>query len=538
MLLRHLNNSLKTVLALALFMTINLILVNSAFAGTNFGQSPSSNNIIAMSHDPAGNILAIDSKGKVMRYDYLRWTVIHNEITSYSYDFAYYDVTLNRIVMQRTLSGVSQCCSVYDCNTNTYLFIDLVSPVISYNITDGENVKFFYRAGDLYCLKSHNAHSDGDYKGYIQLYKYTGTWNLVSDANGSGALTDILQTLSGLSADYNPNTDVIWMVCGQRLSYTNSSVCQYNFKTNTWTIVGPGAIFYGYDVVSIRCVDDNSIGVSYYRNSYGAFLYPQNTTLVSGANNSVPIFGPDAYRAYWECKDTVLYYGSTNMGDIGFRARGAVYDKYGNIFFGGDGGKVAVRDSGGMFHNNSDFYTDYVINYDIKNGVVQSLAAAQQAKASADLAAQNALNAYGAANSAKNAADTAASNALDSYNKANEAAINTIYNNQSAAYWAYLAANNINVDDTPPVIQKLSGANGATCTTKSSFSVVVNASDNKPGQLQARAKVDSGSFGSWVNIPQSAISVTLSTSGAHTITVEVKDAAGNVSSATMIAFRI
>ena len=88
------------------------------------------------------------------------------------------------------------------------------------------------------------------------------------------------------------------------------------------------------------------------------------------------------------------------MVDIGFRARGAVYDKYGNIFFGGDGGKVAVRDSGGMFHNNSDFYTDYVINYDIKNGVVQSLAAAQQAKASADLAAQNALNAYGAANSA------------------------------------------------------------------------------------------------------------------------------------------
>lgn len=157
--------------------------------------------------------------------------------------------------------------------------------------------------------------------------------------------------------------------------------------------------------------------------------------------------------------------------------------------------------------------------------------AATTASTNASTAATNAQNAYNAATTAATSASSAATNALNAYN-------NTIYDGESAAYWAYLAANNINVDDTPPVIQKLSGANGATCTTKSSFSVVVNASDNKPGQLQARAKVDSGSFGSWVNIPQSAISVTLSTSGAHTITVEVKDAAGNVSSATMIAFRI
>jgi len=182
------------------------------------------------------------------------------------------------------------------------------------------------------------------------------------------------------------------------------------------------------------------------------------------------------------------------------------------------------------FPNNQTGCGDwYFVNTDTI--AADTLHVAQDARDAANTAATNAQNAYNAATTAATSASSAATNALNAYN-------NTIYDGESAAYWAYLAANNINVDDTPPVIQKLSGANGATCTTKSSFSVVVNASDNKPGQLQARAKVDSGSFGSWVNIPQSAISVTLSTSGAHTITVEVKDAAGNVSSATMIAFRI
>lgn len=138
-------------------------------------------------------------------------------------------------------------------------------------------------------------------------------------------------------------------------------------------------------------------------------------------------------------------------------------------------------------------------------------------------AATNAQNAYNAANAAKASAD--------------QAAANTTYGGQSAAYWAYQAAQG-GADTTPPTIQKIGGLNGATCTTSGTFYVVVQATDNRVGQLQARAQVDGGTWTGWYNIPQNAIPVTLSSAGAHTITVEVKDAAGNSSQATMTAFRV
>lgn len=165
-----------------------------------------------------------------------------------------------------------------------------------------------------------------------------------------------------------------------------------------------------------------------------------------------------------------------------------------------------------------------------KSSADAAKSSADVAKTFANTAATNAQNAY-------NAANTAATNAQNAYNAADIAAAQTIYNGQSAAYWAYLAAQG-GVDITPSTIQKIGGLNGATCTTTGTFYVVVQATDNKAGQLQARAQVDGGTWTGWYNIPQNAIPVTLSSTGAHTITVEVKDAAGNSSQATMTAFRV
>ncbi len=186
--------------------------------------------------------------------------------------------------------------------------------------------------------------------------------------------------------------------------------------------------------------------------------------------------------------------------------------------------------------------------------VQQAVDAANAAKTSANTAATNASNAYSAANTAATNANNAYNTLLNgasnngkslstTYDKANTAATqatnaanNTVYNSQSAAYWAYLAANNAETDTTPPTI-KLTGLNGATCTTNSSFTVVISASDNKSGLLLAQAKVGSGAWGSWTNVPGN-LAVTLPTMGAHTITVQVKDAVGNISTANMTAFRL
>lgn len=89
-------------------------------------------------------------------------------------------------------------------------------------------------------------------------------------------------------------------------------------------------------------------------------------------------------------------------------------------------------------------------------------------------------------------------------------------------------------DSEAPVIDSIQGEGGATCSTGGTFNVTVSATDNMPGQLQAQAKVGGGAYGGWVNIPGN-VPVSLS-NGANTITVQVKDAAGNTATKTMTAF--
>lgn len=167
--------------------------------------------------------------------------------------------------------------------------------------------------------------------------------------------------------------------------------------------------------------------------------------------------------------------------------------------------------------------------------------AAADAKTAAEAAASAAASARDVATEARNAVVDANGNVLAAARSANAqataAADRTLYNGQSAAYWAYLASQG-GVDVTPPVIEKLRGKNGATATTTGTFEVEVTARDDRTGQLQARARVDNGAWTGWYSVPQNRVPVTISNTGAHTITVEVKDPAGNTSQATMTAFRL
>ncbi len=176
-------------------------------------------------------------------------------------------------------------------------------------------------------------------------------------------------------------------------------------------------------------------------------------------------------------------------------------------------------------------------------------------------AANNALNAYNAANtasanasSAKTSADTAASRAQTTINQTwysgkyggtseSTADIagyirnqqlptvinNTTYNSQSAAYWAYQAAQN-----ATPTISKVQGQNGATCTTGSTFTVVISATPSSG----ARYRVTCGSFDSgWVSNNTITINRGI-VSGANTATVQVKNAAGTTAQTTFTFFKI
>jgi len=175
-----------------------------------------------------------------------------------------------------------------------------------------------------------------------------------------------------------------------------------------------------------------------------------------------------------------------------------------------------------------------------------------QTLTAANTASTNAANAFTAATTASANAVTAASRALNNYNilnnttkglyktydVASSAATNTFYSGNTAAYLAYLASedagyvrdtlipdmqsdidsltttvtninNTVTGDGVAPTIKTLAGENGATCTTSGTFYVIVSASDNSTGDLQAQASVDGGAYGSLVTLPNS-IPVTLS----------------------------
>lgn len=84
-----------------------------------------------------------------------------------------------------------------------------------------------------------------------------------------------------------------------------------------------------------------------------------------------------------------------------------------------------------------------------------------------------------------------------------------------------------------PHLHRVRGLNGATATTTSSFSVVVDAS----GATEFRARREGGVWTGWTSV-NNPVSVPDLIAGANTIQAEVRNAAGATATGRMIAFRL
>jgi len=157
----------------------------------------------------------------------------------------------------------------------------------------------------------------------------------------------------------------------------------------------------------------------------------------------------------------------------------------------------------------------YSASIDARNAANSAKTSAQQAKSSADAAA-------GDADYIRNTQLPTVENKIDNL----ETKVANIENNMSTG------------DSAPPTITSVKGYNGATCTTGTTFKVVVKASDNSSDSLEFRVKADSGSWSNWTSISNYAVATGISGGGAHTISVEVRDQAGNASNDTMTVFKI
>ncbi|MDI6908019.1 MAG: hypothetical protein QMC81_11120, partial [Thermoanaerobacterales bacterium] len=124
------------------------------------------------------------------------------------------------------------------------------------------------------------------------------------------------------------------------------------------------------------------------------------------------------------------------------------------------------------------------------------------------------------------------SDATDAKASADAAASRTIYNGQSAAYWAYQAS--LAAQNPAPTITRVQGLNNATCTTGTTFSVVVQAA----GATECRAKVDNGAWTGWVPIGSPVMVTGITLTGAHTIYVEARGSTGATATGQMMMFKL
>lgn len=479
---------MKKLLYFLLFMLIFINIVKPAQAGAIFEQSPLSNDIVALTKDPDGNIIAIDRCGRVAKFNYYYWQLLWGNQGGWWY-CSYVDGY--KIV----LSG--QYVRVYNSQTNSYeanIYSDYYG--LSYA---------FLRNGVLY--RVFYSGNDRSY-GKPLLYMWNGSsWVLIAQ----GPEDSIYCPCGRVFGFYERSSDSLYVLFGQNGSPW-ASVWRFYFSNNQWQMLSNS--FYT-SLYSITAKNGAMLVSNYYSGSYRIYLNDISNPIMANNNQPGYCFSTPEQDIIGAGMQGSLYLYPIGVvaSSLSFTPTAIAYDKYGNLFIGGSNGKVIVRDLNGGFHNDTAFYTDIVINFDIRPNVNNAVNAAIQAR---DVA--NAVSS--AVKDANGTVLTAARNAAN----------NTWYNGQSAAYWAYLAAQNA----SPPTITKVQGQNGATCTAGSTFTVVISTAPSSGVQY----RVTCGSFDSgWVS--SNTITITSGiVSGANTATVQVKNAAGAVAQTTFTFFKV
>ncbi len=421
-----------------LLIMILLVIHAVPVYAANFGNSPLST-IVFLKQLPNGNILALDSQGRAATFDYMKWTIIK---TGIGYPIRYYDNENNQI-----LTGLGGSFKLYNINTNSY-----ISKTGKYGIA-------FKRNGEVY-----NADDTG-------IQKHTGSsWvTIVSSIPMTyGTKTD------GGGGYYDPVTDAYYGVYSNTKyngnNYPTLYVWKYDFKSNSWVNMG-------YTLSSFSSVTAyiNGCLIS-ERTSWGdTYVTVRGGTSLGLSGRGNLYIGETIALSEHDAKK--LHYFSPSdkkflpLGTYQFVPTQFCYDKFGNLFVGGEGGKVAVVDAGGVQHTDTAFYTEYMIHDSAQSSYAAKIAAdaakssADAARSSSDTAAArsyysgntsgywsynayskansantNASNAKASADAAKSSADSAKTEAAAAKNAANTAAANTTYDGKSAAQWAAEAA--------------------------------------------------------------------------------------------------
>ena len=531
----------KCLFFLLFFFVLALLVPAKVYAGADFSQAPLSD-IIAVARDPDGNIVAFDYRGSIAMFDYYRWNLLVSD--NQQLGKAY--VENNRVALGFRDNYGSFNVRIYNIQTKQYEKI----------VASSGNVCLpFLRNGELYRVDYTGGPSS---YGKPLLYKWTdgSGWSLFAQGNDNSLYCPV-----GAVAYYEKSTDTVYVLFA-RNGLNDSVPWKYTFSNNTWTgvsyyfagtlqgVVGKNGYFvvadYYYPNYRVKINSNNAFDTS--SKPTRVFSTPEQDILGAGVDGKLYLAGDNV--SFWQASNTMAFVASAMC-----------YDKYGNLFIGENSGNVVVRDVNGGYHTDTAFYTDIVINYDIKPNVSSAANAAIQARDAANAANSNAWSAYNAANSAKASADSAAANTWrdgrSAAHWAEDAANNSWYGPEgksvsqvaveardkaaqtlSAVNNLQTTVNNINntittQDSVPPSVE-LDTVSGAKATSSSSIQLIIAASDNKSSTFTY-----SVNGGSYSTLPADGkITVSLPSIGPNTITVRVKDEAGNTAVKTIKIWRL
>ncbi|MTI84473.1 MAG: hypothetical protein FH756_11335 [Firmicutes bacterium] len=302
-----------------------------------------------------------------------------------------------------------------------------------------------------------------------------------------------------------------------------------------------------------------------------------NATDSTAPGGSITIVEVDEPNSRVTVDLSSIYDNQSGLNQVRFSNDGASYSSWQSFVTNktwsvpsGDGTKtvyVQARDKVGNINTFSDSCFFGVTTTQLYNATQENRSYINNAKSAAE-------QAQIASNEARNSAVNAAGKAIearDSANEAKAAAQNTVNQTYYSGTYGgspdsvadvagYIRStqlpnvenkidnletvvanieNNMSTGDSaPPTITSVKGYNGATCTTGTTFKVVVKANDNNSGPLDFRIKADSGSWSNWTSISNYEVATGINGGGAHTISVEVRDQAGNTANDAITVFKI
>ncbi len=305
---------------------------------------------------------------------------------------------------------------------------------------------------------------------------------------------------------------------------TSLSVASYNVPTGTFTI--PSG-WYSHNIFSCSAPSSNasvSLNVRY--------------SVPSGSAINIYVNGERVLRKAGRVDNELFSFESATGGGV----------------------SISVGDSSGdnvTIHSGTVHYYVNLADEEARDAAVAAKTEATAAKNYASTAATNAANAKSSADAAKSSADSAKSEAINAKNIANTAASRVwdstegksaatlskeardkasaalqdatyIRNTQLPALESKIAniqttVNNF-VNDTMSPIVKIQTTSGARATSANSIPCIVSVTDNSAGPFEYRTNGET-----WAALPASGqVALPVTQPGMNTITVEVKDPAGNI----------